>query len=523
MKIRLTIAQRLWIGLGLLLSLLAAAYVFTLRTVSTLDAPLAQPADDVQARRAAAAEMQTRFNEVHQAVMGYLERRDSAQLASRKPAEARFDAALASYRRPGSSADGQALAQQVSERYTRYKGQADESVRAADAHASKQAALAGHAGELRRVAAFMPPATATKGRLRSAQKRETHKALAAQLAERAKAFGASGGAGEPIQPPKADSIDALLSRYNGLADTRVEREWVQRAQRTTAQGEAHVAALASAAQALERATAETSRLQRELDGLLTQRVQPAAKADATAMSDRTAGRLRAAGDLLSNGLLAALVLGALIALATSFAVRAPLSRLIASVRGYVDGDLSYRSLSMRGDEVGELRWIFDAMVGRLQNSPPAPPEPTPAPGEAAAAAPESLRYAAAAFEHAEEPMLVTDAGLRTMLVNLAFTRLTGHRLEDLQGKLPSMLWSPAHHDAAFVAALWAQVDEGGTWRGELWVSDKGGKARPLGVTIQAVRDADSRLLTTISTFRDNGARPVAERSATPLAYHDAPD
>jgi len=70
-------------------------------------------------------------------------------------------------------------------------------------------------------------------------------------------------------------------------------------------------------------------------------------------------------DLLSNGLLAALVLGAVIAIATSFAVRAPLRRLIASVRGYVDGDLSYRSLSMRGDEVGELRWIFDAMVGRL--------------------------------------------------------------------------------------------------------------------------------------------------------------
>jgi hypothetical protein len=39
------------------------------------------------------------------------------------------------------------------------------------------------------------------------------------------------------------------------------------------------------------------------------------------------------------------------------------------VRGYVDGDLSYRSLSMRGDEVGELRWIFDAMVGRLGSAP----------------------------------------------------------------------------------------------------------------------------------------------------------
>jgi hypothetical protein len=60
-------------------------------------------------------------------------------------------------------------------------------------------------------------------------------------------------------------------------------------------------------------------------------------------------------------------------------------------------------------------------------------------------------------------------------------------------------------------------------RGELWVSDQGGKPRPLGVTIQAVRDAEGRLLTTISTFRDAGPRAVEERSAAPLAYQDAPD
>jgi hypothetical protein len=69
-------------------------------------------------------------------------------------------------------------------------------------------------------------------------------------------------------------------------------------------------------------------------------------------------------------------------------VRAPLQRLIASVRGYVDGDLSYRSLSMRGDEVGELRWIFDAMVGRLANAPPPVREPTMQPYDIRTALPE---------------------------------------------------------------------------------------------------------------------------------------
>jgi PAS domain S-box-containing protein len=518
MKIRLTIAQRLWIGLGLLLSLLAAAYVLALHMVSAPVAPPARPADGVQERRAAAAEMRARFREVHQSVAGYLAGRESGQLESRKVAESRYDTALANYRKHGAAADSQALAQQVTDLYTRYKAQADEAVGAADALAARQAALAASAGELRRVAAFMPPATAAKGRLRSAKKRETHKALATQLAEHANAFAQANG---PVEPAKGDSIGALLKRYNGLVDTRVERAWVQQAQRVTAQSESHLAALASATGTLERATAETSRVQRELEALLTRVAQSTAATDSTPVPERGTGRLRASGELLSNGLLLALVLGVLIALATSFAVRSPLRRLIASVRGYVDGDLSYRSLSMRGDEVGELRWIFDAMVGRLQNAPPAPPEQAPEPRAEVGAA--ALRYAAAAFEHAAEPMVVTDAGLRTVLVNPAFTRLTGHRLEDLQGKLPSMLWSPAHHDAAFVAALWAEVDESGTWRGELWVSDQGGKPRPLGVTIQAVRDAEGRLLTTISTFRDAGPRAVEERSAAPLAYQDAPD
>jgi methyl-accepting chemotaxis protein len=103
-----------------------------------------------------------------------------------------------------------------------------------------------------------------------------------------------------------------------------------------------------------------------------------------AQSDAHAAALASAMqtlELLSNGLLAALMLGAAIAAVTSFAVRAPLRRLIASVRGYVDGDLSYRSLSMRGDEVGELRWIFEAMVGRFGSAPRLGQEAAAAPHE----------------------------------------------------------------------------------------------------------------------------------------------
>lgn len=384
LKIRLSIAQRLWIGFGLMLSLLAAAYLFALRMTSALDASLERPADGAQARSFAAADLRTPFDQQHEAVLSYLSTRDSAQLTRREAAQSRFDDALASYRGPGSTPDSQAVAQQVSDRYARYRAQADEAIRAADARAAAQKVLDAHAGEVRRLAAFMPSPAPIKGQVRSASKRETQRALAAKFTERARAFDdARTGA-----PRRNDDIATLLTRYEGLAGTRAEREWVKRAQRVLAEGDNHVAVLATAGQAIEHASAETSRLQRELDSLLARQPKPAAKADSSAVSARSAIQARSAADQLTNGLLLALMLGAVIALATTFAVRAPLQRLIASVRGYVDGDLSYRSLSMRGDEVGELRWIFDAMVGRLANAPPPVREPTMQPYDIRTALPE---------------------------------------------------------------------------------------------------------------------------------------
>ena len=164
------------------------------------------------------------FDQQHEAVLSYLSTRDSAQLTRREAAQSRFDDALASYRGPGSTPDSQAVAQQVSDRYARYRAQADEAIRAADARAAAQKVLDAHAGEVRRLAAFMPSPAPIKGQVRSASKRETQRALAAKFTERARAFDdARTGA-----PRRNDDIATLLTRYEGLAGTRAEREWVKR-------------------------------------------------------------------------------------------------------------------------------------------------------------------------------------------------------------------------------------------------------------------------------------------------------
>ena len=58
MPFRLTISQRLWLGLGLILALFGAAHFVSVRATHMLDAALSDVVEDGEARNAAAFEMQ---------------------------------------------------------------------------------------------------------------------------------------------------------------------------------------------------------------------------------------------------------------------------------------------------------------------------------------------------------------------------------------------------------------------------------------------------------------------------------
>src|SRR5262245_6039505 len=135
--IRLTVAKRLWLGLALMLALLAAAYFISLQAARTLQSPFSELAASAESRRAAVAQMQASVDEMSQAVNSYRKDRDPKHLAAIAGAQKRFDAASMDYQRLASSESDKALSRDTAERYGRYTAQAAELVRALDAQAAR--------------------------------------------------------------------------------------------------------------------------------------------------------------------------------------------------------------------------------------------------------------------------------------------------------------------------------------------------------------------------------------------------
>ncbi len=95
---------------------------------------------------------------------------------------------------------------------------------------------------------------------------------------------------------------------------------------------------------------------------------------------------------------------------------------------------------------------------------------------------------ASLFQHLHEGLLITDAELRAIDANPAYTQLLGVPREELLGSVPSML-RPAPADPLARqqrAAMWAGLRDTGFWRGELEERRRDGELRTLQTTISTV-------------------------------------
>uniref|UniRef100_A0A7C3R3T4 EAL domain-containing protein n=1 Tax=Leptospirillum ferriphilum TaxID=178606 RepID=A0A7C3R3T4_9BACT len=123
------------------------------------------------------------------------------------------------------------------------------------------------------------------------------------------------------------------------------------------------------------------------------------------------------------------------------------------------------------------------------------------------------------FDMASDGILLTDSENRIILVNRAFTEITGYSLEDVQGKNPSVLAS-GRHDSFFYQAMWNELLTVGYWQGELWNRKKSGEVYPEWLSISTRKNGDGTVENYIGIFHDlTGVKESEERIAF-LAYHD---
>jgi len=129
-----------------------------------------------------------------------------------------------------------------------------------------------------------------------------------------------------------------------------------------------------------------------------------------------------------------------------------------------------------------------------------------------------LRIAATAFE-AQEGMCITDAQGVILRVNQAYSAVTGYSAEESVGQTTRMLNS-GRHDAAFYAAMWADIRQNGSWQGEIWNRRKNGEVYPEWLSITAVKDERDTVTHYVSTLTDITHRKAAEAEIKHLAFYD---
>lgn len=110
-------------------------------------------------------------------------------------------------------------------------------------------------------------------------------------------------------------------------------------------------------------------------------------------------------------------------------------------------------------------------------------------GEIAALSPETT---AVIFANAREGLCITDSQRRIVLVNAAFTRITGFRPEEVIGQDPRLFKSGVH-DEAFYAVMWESIRSSGQWHGEIINRRKNGELYTELLSITAVFDAVGEL------------------------------
>jgi diguanylate cyclase (GGDEF)-like protein/PAS domain S-box-containing protein len=133
---------------------------------------------------------------------------------------------------------------------------------------------------------------------------------------------------------------------------------------------------------------------------------------------------------------------------------------------------------------------------------------------------ENLRLAAKVFETTNESIIVTDANNNIIMINPAFTNITGYLFEEVIGKRPNFL-SAGHHNLQFYQIIWKTLKDTGKWQGELWERRKNGEVYVAWTSISAVRDENNQITQHVYISTDITKRKQSEEVIWRQANYDA--
>jgi diguanylate cyclase (GGDEF)-like protein/PAS domain S-box-containing protein len=132
---------------------------------------------------------------------------------------------------------------------------------------------------------------------------------------------------------------------------------------------------------------------------------------------------------------------------------------------------------------------------------------------------EQLQLAAQVLAQGREGITVTDASGRIILVNQAFTEITGYTQAEVLGQNPRMLQS-GRQSAEFYSAMWDAILADGHWAGEVWNRRKDGSVYAEWLVISALRNAQRDISHYVGSFSDLSSVKAAENRILWLSHFD---
>ena len=122
-----------------------------------------------------------------------------------------------------------------------------------------------------------------------------------------------------------------------------------------------------------------------------------------------------------------------------------------------------------------------------------------------------LRKLSRAVEYSPVSIIITDANGEFEYVNPKFTQISGYALGELQGQTPRILKS-GNTPGETYAGMWAALNAGQEWHGELYNRKKNGELHWNYVSISPVFDADGAVTHYVSIQEDVTERRRAEEA-----------
>ena len=129
------------------------------------------------------------------------------------------------------------------------------------------------------------------------------------------------------------------------------------------------------------------------------------------------------------------------------------------------------------------------------------------------------QLAATVFEAASEGIVILDPDYRLLSVNQAFSDVTGYRQDEVVGKSVISLISSSDSRRQY-QMIRLELENSGTWSGELIETRKNGELYPQWLQLNVVRDARGSVSHIVGFFADLSSRREAEERLRYLSHYD---